>query len=180
MNHATIAWFSDYKKAPSRRTGLKSILNDVEKYAEKLQERSYANEDVEDGVHISFLLSESVDHGADGVGDTARQKQNDSPKINTLDRLFPRKNDAPAKTYIADHRKDLEPLNAQGVRQYSEGGNAPDHAENDPTRNGINGAYSRKRDRRVGARNKQEDRAMVDNAEDLFCGQMRVKSVVDA
>ena len=84
---------------------LKICWNYIKENAYELHYTTEYYENMEDRMHKFTLLSESVKHCADGVGNASRETPEKSGQGNSLDRCFGRKDYAPSHSDIADHRK---------------------------------------------------------------------------
>ena len=134
-------------------------------------------EEVEDAVDVAVFGADAVQNGAESVGETAEEEQQDAGKAHVLVEGFDADEDAPAVQKVADDFGDLEAVGVDGGE-----GDADDSDEGDEGEEPLaeSTADAEEGDRGVGAEDEEEDVAMVDDAEDLFAGEAAGEGVVDA
>ena len=111
MSIVRFYWFGSI---PQGRFLLYSIAPD----GKELQGCTQIHEDMEDRMHPFSALTQTVEDGADGVGNAACQQEHKSRQGQGFDHLRAEGNDSPAHADVADHGEDSVLLQING----SEGG----------------------------------------------------------
>ena len=145
-----------------------------------MEQASYAHEDVEDRMEPLLVMSDSVKHSADSVGDSSEKKQHRAAEAEGGDGGLDVHKDAPSHAEVADHRKKLILFDVYRIKHYSEYRKSPDDAEYHPSHYGVHAPESNESVGGVCTGNKDKDRAMVDDLKHLFCVKALRKSVIDA
>lgn len=145
---------------------LENIL--IDRY--EMQNTRKQNEYVKNRMNVRnvFLFPEQIDHGADGIKNTAEKDQPHSGSTDGKDTVFQTDQDAPPHRKIRDHGKNAEFVHIDSSQSNGKQSRTPDNAENDPSPNGRYNSEGNQNDGRVGSGDQKIDRTMIDNAEHFF------------
>jgi len=145
-----------------------------------MEQTSDTNKDVEDGMEPLFVVADAVERGADGVGNSAEEKEHRTAEAESDDGGLDVHQDAPSHTEVADHRKELILFQVYGIEHDTECGKSPDDTEYHPTHRGIYASQGHEGVGGVCTGDQDEYRAMIDYLQHLFCVKAVRKAVIDA
>ena len=144
-----------------------------------MQHTADQDEHMEHRMDIAHLLADAVQHSADGIGDTSRQKQEEAGQRHCVDRQLQHRDHTPAHADITHHRNLFKALEVDGVQRHGDGGQRPFHAEDRPCQRRIQRTDAHEQDRRIGARDQEIDVAVIDDPHHTL-GVADRQSVIDA
>ena len=156
-----------------------SILHHIEQDRQELQYAADQDKHMEHRVDIAHLLADAVQHGADGIGDTARKQQDEAGHRHRVDRQLQHSDHTPAHADVANHTHLLKALEVDRVQCHGDGCQRPFHAEDRPCQRGVQRTNPHKQDRRIGARDQKVDVAVIDDPHHSL-GVAGGQSVIDA
>ena len=165
------------KKIPKKQNAFSgsylcfSAVYAVEENAEELKHRRRHHKEMEDRVHILYMLAlarNAIDDGADCVGNAARDEVDKSCNSDAFYQKFEGKDHAPAKGNVKNKREFFEALKVDGVEDDAKYCNSPDYTEKHPAHRRVLLAYCHKRIGGVGSRDQNEYGAVVEYLHNLF------------
>ena len=161
------------------KKAMETVYQQIEENANKLHNTPCYNEQVKDRMNVSPLLAKPIQDSSHRIRNTARKTPEQAAKRNCFHRGLCRKQNTPAHSDIADHRKlgvFFEVDRRQRCRHCRK---SPHDAKQDPTPCRRGGTNAAKQNGRIGAPDEKIDGAMVDDLHHLFAGSL-MQSVIDA
>ena len=128
---------------------------------------------------VTMLFSDSVEDSANGISDTASQKQNESGQGNGSDGDFCGKDNAPTHADITDHGELGILFEIDRRERDRHGSKSPYKPEDRPSPNGGYGTNGREQNWGIGASDQKVDGAMVKYLHHFFRHRM-LQPVVNA
>ena len=130
-------------------------------------------------MHPLPALAQSVQNGADRVGNAAQQQKQKTREGQRLHRLLRKEDDRPAHADIADHGKDPVFLQVNGRQGRGQRYHAPLKAEQHPGKDRVLRTDGGQQNHGVGSRDEEINGAVVDHLHHLFAKRW-LQTVVDA
>ena len=138
-----------------------------------MHQTSDHDKDMKNGVHIFFLFSDTVKHGADGVAYAAQNKEENTACADFRRNDAQHRGDTPADGDVQYHSENLVFVEINGGKGYAESRKPPHRTEICPAESGAVLTERAESKRCVCSCYQEKDGAVVENSEHLLCFQRR-------
>ena len=124
---------------------------------------------MKDRMHITFRLSEAIQHGTDRIGNSSADEIYHSTKAKQFHRRFDKQNNTPSHAKITDHRHFLIffKVNCGKCRRTKTA--RPHHTKDHKCDDRMIDTDSCQRDRSISTCDQKIDRAVVNDLKHFFC-----------